>query len=107
MNRCGRSRAGEFGIMDETAFGTSGQSLPDVIPVDDDDEGLDFYADASEERPQSRYTEARGTRSDFGLYDELVPYLADNEVVAMIEVGFDVDLDDVYHLVHGTWSRRY
>jgi len=104
--RCGVSRNNNFRVRDETTFRDGGRSLPGMVSMDDDDGGFDFYADDYDDGPHSRYDEGRGTRSDFGLYDELAPYLADNEVVAMIEVGLDVELNDVYHLVHGTWGGR-
>lgn len=105
-NRYGMYRTNDFGVRDEIPFRASRQSTSGMMPIEDDDGEFDFYADDDGDWRQARYDHAGSARSDFGLYDELAPYLADNEVVAMIDVGLDVDLDDVYHLVNGTWGSR-
>ena len=123
-NWYGLSRTNYFKVKDERAFLAWASTVPEVELIDDGRGHYGFYTNGEGQWPCCRYEGTGSTCSDFDFVEELADHLSEGEVAILITVGhekarygtgyaiavrsdgkiLDVNIDDIYALVHGTWG---
>ncbi len=123
-NWYGLSRTNYFKVRDEQAFRAWADTVPEVEMIDDGKGRFGFYTNSDGNWPSGRLNETGSDVEEFDFVEELTDHLPEGEVAILITVGhekarygtgyaiavrhdgeiLDVNIGDIYALVHGTWG---
>ena len=123
-NWYGLSRTNYFTVRDEAAFRSWAATLTEVELINNGQDQVGFYTNGDGNWPSLRDVEEGQDPVEFDFIYELAGHLAEGQVAILITVGheraryatgfavairsdrkrLDMNLDDIYVLVHSTWG---